>query len=84
MYYAHIREDGTEQSVEEHLTGTGRRSGSFAADFSEEARGRLIGDAHDIGKRSQAFQKRLNGGPKVDHATAGALECAKIGEEMIA
>lgn len=84
MYYAHIREDGTEQSVEEHLTGTGRRSGSFAADFGEEARGRLIGDAHDIGKRSQAFQKRLNGGPKVDHATAGALECAKIGEEMIA
>lgn len=84
MYYAHIREDGAVQTVEEHLTGTAQRSEIFAADFGEAARGRLLGDSHDVGKCSQPFQKRLHGGPKVDHATAGALECAKIGEEMIA
>ena len=34
--------------------------------------------SHDIGKYSAAFQKRLQGGAKVDHATAGAIECAKL------
>lgn len=37
-----------------------------------------MGLTHDIGKCSAAFQKRLHGGPKVDHATAGAIECARI------
>ncbi|MGM9549936.1 MAG: CRISPR-associated helicase Cas3' [Faecousia sp.] len=82
MYYAHIREDGTKQTVEEHLNGTAERCAVFAAAFGEEKRGRLLGYAHDIGKCSIEFQKRLLGGPKVDHATAGALECAKAGEDL--
>lgn len=82
MYLAHIREDGTVQSVPEHLEGTALRSSRFAAAFQEERRGALLGYAHDIGKNSQAFQKRLQGGPKVDHATAGAIECEKIGESF--
>lgn len=82
MYYAHIRDDGAVQSVEEHLTGTAERSGKFAESFAESRRGQLLGMVHDIGKNSEAFQKRLNGGPKVDHATAGAIECAKIGEML--
>ncbi|MCI6908138.1 MAG: CRISPR-associated helicase Cas3' [Clostridiales bacterium] len=80
MFYAHIREDGQKQSVEEHLRGTAARCAAFAAKFGEEKRGAMLGTAHDIGKCSDAFQKRLFGGPKVDHATAGALECAKIGD----
>ena len=36
------------------------------------------GLAHDIGKYSDEFQLRLRGGKKVDHATAGAIECFKI------
>lgn len=84
MYYAHIREDGTTQTVQEHLSGTAARSAKFAAAFQEERRGALLGMAHDIGKNSQAFQHRLNGGPKVDHATAGAIECMKIGEPFAA
>lgn len=83
MYYAHIREDGAVQTVSEHLNGTALRSGTFAAAFAEERRGALLGMAHDIGKNSQAFQKRLHGGPKVDHATAGALECVKVGEDLV-
>lgn len=84
MYYAHIREDGTAQTVQEHLVGTAQLCGVFAQRFGEEARGQLLGLSHDIGKCSEDFQKRLHGGPKVDHATAGALECAKLGENAMA
>lgn len=81
---AHISPDGREQTVAAHLQGTAQLCGGFAAAFGEEKRGELLGLAHDIGKTSQAFQKRLHGGAKVDHATAGAVECAKIREEAMA
>ena len=84
MYCAHIRDDGAVQTVMEHLTGTAQLCAGFAQRFDEEERGRLLGLAHDIGKCSDEFQRRLNGGPKVDHATAGALECAAIGENAMA
>lgn len=80
MFFAHIREDGKQQTVEEHLMGTAELCSHFASKFSEAERGRLLGLAHDIGKTSFDFQKRLQGGPKVDHSTAGALECAKHNE----
>lgn len=81
-YYAHIRDDGQAQTVDEHLAGTAMRSRQFAAAFGQSQRGALLGMAHDIGKNSPAFQRRLNGGPKVDHATAGAVECIKIKEAL--
>lgn len=62
MYIAHIREDGTEQTVQEHLRGTSERCARFASAFGEEERGRMLGYAHDIGKCSDEFQKRLQGG----------------------
>lgn len=83
-YLAHISPDGREQTVEAHLQGTAQLCGGFAAAFGERGRGELLGLAHDIGKSSEAFQKRLHGGPKVDHATAGAVECAKIRENAMA
>ena len=83
-FLSHISEDGREQTVIDHLEGTARRSAAFASDFGSESFGRLVGLAHDIGKNSPAFQKRLKGGPKVDHATAGAIECAKIGAAISA
>lgn len=84
VYLAHISQDGRAQTVEDHLQGTAELCGRFAAKFGEEDRGRLLGYAHDIGKCSEAFQKRLYGGLKVDHATAGAIECAKVGENEMA
>ena len=84
MYYAHIRDDGAVQTVEEHLKSTAQLCGSFAKPFGEEDRGKLLGYAHDIGKCSEAFQTRLHGGAKVDHATAGAPECAKLGGNALA
>ncbi|MGN1002940.1 MAG: CRISPR-associated helicase Cas3' [Oscillospiraceae bacterium] len=83
-YLAHISEDGREQTVQAHLEGTARRSAAFAADFGAESFGRLVGLAHDIGKHSAAFQKRLRGGPRIDHATAGAIECARLDAMMSA
>ena len=76
-YLAHLTEDGRTQTILEHLKGTASLCSAFAAAFDAEAQGQLAGMAHDIGKSSAAFQRRLHGGPKVDHASAGAFECLK-------
>lgn len=78
-YYAHISDDGRRQTVAEHLTGTAALCRSFAGAFGAEAEGELMGLAHDIGKCTDSFQKRLlKDGPIVDHATAGAVACAQL------
>lgn len=47
---------------------------TFCSVFHAEKDGRLCGLYHDIGKYSEAFQRRLEGGQeRVDHSTAGAL-----------
>lgn len=79
-WLAHLQESGQGQTVEEHLQGTAARAAKFAAAFNAEAWGAAAGMLHDIGKCSEAFQKRLNGAPdRVDHATAGAQEAQKMG-----
>lgn len=78
-YYAHISDDGRRQMIAEHLSGTTALCRSFAGEFGAEAEGELMGLAHDIGKCTDGFQKRLlEGGPIVDHATAGAVACARL------
>lgn len=75
-FLAHI--DGKrEQTVREHCEGTAKLCASFASAFDCSEQGYVLGLAHDIGKCSPAFQERLHGGKIVDHATAGAIECAK-------
>lgn len=78
-YYAHISADGLRrQTVAEHLEGTASLCREFAAAFDAGEYGELAGLAHDLGKCTEGFQDRLlRGGPKVDHATAGALFCDK-------
>lgn len=78
VFLAHRSQDGREQTVLAHLTGTAELCAQFASAFDAEAQGRLAGLAHDIGKYSAAFQRRLEGSSAtVDHATAGAYECAR-------
>lgn len=79
-YLAHISEDLRQQTVLEHLQGTAALSSRFAKSFGAEELGNLVGLAHDIGKYSDAFQRRLQGGSRVDHATAGAYECCQKGQ----
>lgn len=72
---AHISEDGTRtQTVYDHLAGTARLAGSFAAPFGAQSEAEFAAWLHDVGKYSDAFQLRLKGGPKMDHSTAGAQE----------
>ena len=78
LFYAHISEDGRKQTVLEHLEGTARLASEFAEVFGEAQIGQLLGLAHDIGKYTLGFQRRLNGGPKVDHSSAGAFEVMKL------
>ena len=72
---AHIAQDGREQSLPAHLEGTARLCAQYAKAFDAEQQGALAGLAHDVGKQSAAFQRRLRGGARVDHTTAGAFEC---------
>lgn len=76
-YLAHISEDQRIQTVLTHLEGTAELCSRFAQPFGAEDLGRFTGLAHDIGKYSEAFQRRLRGGVRVDHSTAGAYECFK-------
>ena len=83
VYFAHISPDNRKQSVDDHLLESAELAKMFAKAFNSEEFGYLAGMAHDIGKYSDAFQKRLFGGPKVDHSSAGALECAMIGQTFV-
>lgn len=86
-YYAHVRENANGnkeyQTVAQHLIGTAEPCRKFAAAFGAEADGELAGLAHDMGKCTEEFQNRLlNGGPVVDHATAGVMACARRGNPL--
>lgn len=79
MYIAHIREDGKEQSLKEHLTQTAERACTFAKSFSAGDLAFICGLLHDIGKYSTQFQERIRGkNIRVDHSTAGAKEAVNL------
>lgn len=81
-YIAHRTEDGRIQTVKAHLEGTANLSQQFAAAFGAADWGRWIGLAHDIGKYSKPFQRRISDpdhAPRTDHSTAGAQEALRRG-----
>ncbi|MCB2188432.1 MAG: CRISPR-associated helicase Cas3' [Deltaproteobacteria bacterium] len=84
-HYAHSLEGQPKaawQCLEDHLRQVGELAAYFATDFGAGSWGLALGRLHDLGKFSGAFQKRLAGGPRVDHATAGAREAlARWGEQ---
>lgn len=89
MYVAHSREDGIYQPLKAHLEGTADLAAAFAGAFGAEAWGRAVGLCHDLGKTADAVQRRIMGnGPKVDHATAGAIAvldaCGLLGAYCVA
>ena len=66
--------------MREHLEAVAVMTGEFADAFGCREQGEQLGMAHDIGKYSRAFQKRIRGSScKVDHSTAGACELLKQG-----
>jgi len=59
--------------LEDHLKCTAELAAKFAKPFGAEDWAYLAGLWHDLGKYSEAFQRRLNGSTEhVDHSTAGA------------
>ncbi|VAW71671.1 CRISPR-associated helicase Cas3, partial [hydrothermal vent metagenome] len=55
-YIAHVRKDGTKQSVEDHLSEVGEIASRLAAKIGVSSAGNLIGLLHDFGKFSMEFQ----------------------------
>ncbi len=73
IYLGHRAEDGREQLLLDHLTGVARYAQAFADSFGAGALAYQIGLAHDAGKYSDKFQRRIRGAAvQVDHSTAGA------------
>jgi CRISPR-associated endonuclease/helicase Cas3 len=63
------------QTIADHLKNTSALAAGFADAFGAGEYAGQIGLAHDIGKYSSAFQKRIwENAPKTDHSTAGAKE----------
>ena len=79
-YYAHSAQDGLGnllpyeywQTLQSHLVNVGEMAAEFAQVFGAQGIACQTGQLHDLGKYSEPFNRRLHGGPSVDHATAGA------------
>ena len=80
---AHTREDGSLQTLPEHIEGVAHH----CAFFLEEAGlpelaplGRLLAQLHDVGKAQPAFQRYILGesDQKAPHSAAGALLATKL------
>lgn len=74
---AHVDEEGRYQLLIDHLKNTAELAATFASHFNAYDNGYVAGLYHDIGKCTEAFGKRLEGGPMVDHSTAGAYFLCK-------
>ena len=79
-YYAHSAQDELGnllpyehwQTLQSHSVNVGEMAAEFARVFGAQEIACQTGQLHDLGKYSEAFNRRLHGGPTVDHATAGA------------
>lgn len=80
-YYAHSSESVDRrkwQRLSVHLEDTAERAAAFLETSGLAEIGRAVGLLHDLGKYTREFQRRLDGGRRVDHSTAGAkvaVEC---------
>jgi CRISPR-associated endonuclease/helicase Cas3 len=78
MFFAHSMDgisDKTHwQALHDHLSRVAELGSVRGEKFGAARAAALAGLMHDLGKYTQGFQRRLEGGPRVDHATAGARE----------
>jgi CRISPR-associated endonuclease/helicase Cas3 len=81
LFFAHSSNDGDRsrwQPLVDHLKNVGELAAQRAAIFGGQALARVQGELHDLGKYTEAFQRRLTGDPRsVDHSTWGARVAAE-------
>lgn len=76
-YIGHNSEDGRKQSLAQHLIGVAKLCRNNSVDSLKDY-AELCGLMHDIGKYTEAFQRRIRGDSiKVGHALCGAQEVYK-------
>ncbi|MGJ0393559.1 MAG: CRISPR-associated helicase Cas3' [Methylocystis sp.] len=81
MWFAHSTESDDKsrwQPLACHLRAVAEFSAQRSGKFGAERAASLAGLLHDLGKYTREFQKRLEGGRSVDHATAGAREAISL------
>jgi CRISPR-associated endonuclease/helicase Cas3 len=81
MYFAHSICDKSKsdwQVLSSHLAAVATLAAERGDKFGVQKAAALAGLFHDLGKYSAAFQRRLDGGPSVDHATAGAQQVRNL------
>jgi CRISPR-associated endonuclease/helicase Cas3 len=75
MYFAHstgASDRSDWQPLVEHLRAVAELAKARGDKFGAALAAELAGSLHDLGKYSEAFQRRLEGSPeRVDHSTAG-------------
>lgn len=75
IYFAHSGNNPDKsdwQLLPDHLHSVAELAASNARYFKASQLAEIAGLLHDAGKYSEAFAQRLEGGKRVDHATAGA------------
>jgi CRISPR-associated endonuclease/helicase Cas3 len=75
VYYAHSGNKVNKsdwQTLPDHLKKVAQVAAENASYFDAAILAENAGLLHDVGKYTEEFQKRLEGGKRVDHATAGA------------
>jgi CRISPR-associated endonuclease/helicase Cas3 len=81
-WYAHSLPDDRDKSrwqpLAEHLEQVSALAAERADRFGAGRAAALAGLLHDLGKYTREFQKRLDGGARVDHATAGARKVVEL------
>lgn len=85
-YYAHsakLKVRNRWHPLAKHLEDTAARAEAFLAPVGEAEFGYAVGLLHDLGKYTPQFQKRLDGGGRVDHATAGAKQAVSRYGKML-
>jgi CRISPR-associated endonuclease/helicase Cas3 len=83
VFHAHSTPNPDEsdwQTLPDHLNAVGEIAGQSARHFGAATLAQTAGKLHDLGKYTDAYQHRIRGGPRTDHATWGAkIACKQYG-----